>query len=326
MAETACPFCAFSPIKRGAERCPRCNRKFVDDVREDSVVTATRLGGITGAVTASPVPVAVALVIGAVAWFLRVLDVFASLKDPVLLLVVPALLVAGAASVMAAAGPAKHAPALLGLMVMCATALWWTPIQEHNLAFLIFGALILVSTVSEPSPIRLKAGTALAAIVALAGLGALALGPKKGAPVGASSIVDERVGLRWELPAGWKQVDRLDVLLPPTASARRAVMLASNGDSSSAMLMLDRAGGAGVCDEVLVPFPDLVKSNDEPGGPFPRGTRALEGGQFMAACAALPNGPVLAIVVHTTGPAMVLPATLRVLSTQALVLADPAGP
>ena len=211
MAETACPFCAYSPIPTGADDCPRCHRRFVDDVRDDSVVTATRLGGLTGAVTASPVPTAIALGLGAVAWFLRVLDVFTTNGDPVWLLAVPALLVAGAASVMAAAGPAKHVPAVLGLLCMGAVGLWSTPVWLHNVAFAAFGALILVATVSEPSSFRLKGGTALASIAAVVGLAALALGNGKARDgSGLASISDDRVGLRWDLPAGWRQAESLE--------------------------------------------------------------------------------------------------------------------
>lgn len=331
MAETACPYCAYSPIPSGAEDCPRCHRRFVLDVREDSVVTATRLGGLTGAVTASPVPIAIALVLGAVAWFLRVLDVFTSLHDPVYLLAVPALLVAGAASVMAAAGPAKHLPAVLGLVCMAAVGLWLSPVPLHNVAFGAFGALILVATVSEPSSFRLKGGATLASIAAVVGLAALPLGtgkPREGSTL--ASISDERVGLRWDLPAGWRQAESLEGLHPEAPATRRAVLLATNGDGTGAFLVLDREPGDEPCTRLLVDVGAAVlKTPDEAPSPFPRGTTVLEiqgsAGAVRAACAVTPNG-MLGIVVSSTGPASVVEATLRVLANGALVLADPKGP
>lgn len=331
MAETACPFCAYSPIERGAEACPRCRRRFVDDVRDDSVVTATRLGGLTGSVTASPVPIAVALGLGAAAWFLRVLDVFTTMHDPVWLLAVPALLVAGAASVMAAAGPAKHVPALLGLVCMGAVGLWSTPVWLHNVAFAAFGALIFIATVSEPSSFRLKGGAALASVAAIVGLVALALGPAKVREgSGLASISDDRVGLRWDLPAGWHQTESLEGLHPEPSTVRRAVLLSTNGDGTGAFLVLDREPGEDPCTRLLVDLgAAVVKTPDEAPSPFPRGTKVLEvqgsAGAVRAACAVTPTG-MLGIVVSSTGPASVVEATLRVLAGGALVLADPKGP
>ncbi len=331
MAETACPFCAHSPIRSGAEACPRCHRRFVDDVREDSVVTATRLGGLTGSVTASPVPVALALVLGAVAWFLRVLDVFASLHDPVFLLAVPALLVAGAASVMAAAGPAKHLPAMLGLVCMGAVGLWSTPVPLHDAAFGAFGALLLIATVSEPSSFRLKGGAVLASLAALVGLAALPL--RAGTPRDASgltSLSDDRVGLRWDLPAGWRQAESLEGLHPEAPTARRALLLATNGDGTGAFLTLDREPGGDPCTRLLADLGAAVlKTPGEAPSPFPRGTKVLQvegsAGAVRAACAETPHG-MLGIVVSSTGPSSVVEATLRVLASGALVLADPKGP
>ncbi|MBL8924198.1 MAG: hypothetical protein JNJ54_35420 [Myxococcaceae bacterium] len=333
MAETACPFCAFSPIATGAEACPRCRRKFVDDVADDTSVTATRAGGITGAVTASPVPVAIALVLGAVAWLLRVLDVFTVLKDPTFLLAVPVLLIAGAASVMAAAGPAKHLPAVLGLVCLAATGLWWTKVPLHNVAFAAFGALVLLGTLSEPSSLRLRGASLLAGASALVGLVALALGPASQRPdaVGAS-LMDEQVGLRWALPAGWGAATALSGgLEAPRPSPRRAVLLANNQETTQAFLVLDRAPGPSACDALVGGLgASVLKTSDEAPPPFPRGTMVLEiqgsAGAVRAACAAPGGKPLLAVVVSSTGPEAVVEASLRVLASGAAVLADPTGP
>lgn len=333
MAETACPFCAYSPIAMGAEVCPRCRRKFVDEVADDTSVTATRAGGITGAVTASPVPVAVALVLGAVAWLLRVLDVFTTLRDPTFLLAVPVLLIAGAASVMAAAGPAKHLPAALGLVCLAATGLWWTKLPLHNAAFAAFAALVVLGTVSEPSALRLRGGSLLAGLAALVGLVALALGETRPRPNGGTlSLHDEQVGLRWELPAGWTGAASLSGgLEAPQATPRRAVLLASNGDTTQAFLVLDRAPTPQACDGLVNGLgAAVVKTTEFAPAPFPRGTVVLEvqgsAGAVRVACAAPPDKPLLAIVVSTTGPATVVEATLRVLASGASPLADPDAP
>lgn len=324
MAQTACPFCAYSPIRAGEEACPRCRRRFVDDLPDDTSVTATRAGGLTGAVTASPVPVAVAVVALAAAWFLRSLDVVAPLKEPAFLLALPALLIAVAASVMAAAGPAKHLPAAIGVVSAIVAVVWPTGRAVADGAFLAAGVGLVVATVSEPSSLRLKGGTVLVAVLAGAGLAGLALDGRARRSTEVVVLENEAVGVRWTLPSGWRAVERLDLLLPPKPSAQRAVLLVSNDEALSAMAVVDRSGDASVCDEVLVPFPELARGNDEAGGPFPVGLRALEGGPVIAVCAALPKGPVVALVAHTTGPIAVLPVTLRVLAAQ-LVVTDPSG-
>ncbi|MCU0697212.1 MAG: hypothetical protein MUC96_11850 [Myxococcaceae bacterium] len=325
MAQTACPFCAFSPIDPGAEACPRCRRRFVDDVRDDTSVTATRVGGITGAVTASPVPVAVALALVAAAWFLRGLDVVANVRDPLFLLALPAALVAIAASVMAAVGPAKHLPAAVGVACALAAVVWPTGWPLADGAFVGSGLGLVIATVSEPSALRLKGGAALVGLLALMSVGGLLLEPRARPRDEVAVLEDAALGVRWGLPAGWRRIERLDELLPPQPSAKRAVLLASNGDALAAMAVVDRSGAADVCDEVLAPFPNLVRGTDEAGGPFPAGTRVLEAGPIMAACVSLPKGPVVALVTHTTGPVAVLPATMRVLAGQ-LIVANPPGP
>ncbi|MBE2253130.1 MAG: hypothetical protein IAE78_26595 [Myxococcus sp.] len=331
MAQTACPFCAYSPIRPGAEACPRCERRFVQDVLDDGEATATRAGGITGAVTASPAPIAAALLVGAVAWFLRVLDVLTPLREPALLLVVPALLVAGAASVMAAAGPAKHVPAGLGVLCLAAAGLWTTPHWLPTAGFAGFGVLLIIATVSEPSSLRLKGGAALASLAALVGLLALAVPTARrlDAPQ-VASLKDERVGLRWELPAGWRDLERLERLAPPDATPRRAVLRATNGDGTEAFLVLDREIAADGCARLLADLgTGVVKTPDEAPLPFPRGTPVLEVkqdvGAVRAACGVGPSG-LVAIVVSATGPASIVEATLRVLASGAVVTADPAGP
>jgi hypothetical protein len=240
MAQTACPFCAYSPIRPGEEACPRCRRRFVDDLPDDTSVTATRAGGITGAVTASPVPVAVAVVALAAAWFLRSLDVVAPLKEPAFLLALPALLIAVAASVMAAAGPAKHLPAAIGVVSAIVAVVWLTgrAVADGSCggrrvvrwptgravadgAFLAASVGLVVATVSEPSSLRLKGGTVLVALLAGAGLAGLALDGRARRSTEVVVLENEAVGVRWTLPSGWRAVERLDLLLPPKAAARR---------------------------------------------------------------------------------------------------------
>lgn len=334
MAETRCPFCGFSPIPSGEEACPGCHRVFVTDRSftsdGESMVTRTRPGGLTGAVTASPVPVALAMVMGAVAWLLRVVDAFAPLKDPMVLLVVPVLLMAGAASVMASVGPAKHAGAALGLVSVVISLLFWTSVPLHNAALIGWAALLVVATISEPSRLRLRLGTFVASMAAVGSVLALAVGGGRAEGVGPVSLEDARVGLRWNLPAGWLAAPGLTGLAPPERVDRRAVLTATNGDGLEAFLVLDRLAGSRVCEDLEVELgAETVKTPETAPSPFPRGTPVMEviGGARPIRFACARSGQVtLAILVAAEAAPAVLEATLRVLASGALVLADPAGP
>lgn len=333
MAETRCPFCGFSPIPRDAEACPTCRRRFVDDQPDVSTVTATRMGGsITGAVTASPVPAAIALVAGASAWLLRVLDVFGAFRDPAWMVALPVLLVAGAGSVMAAVGPAKHVPVALGLLSSVAAVVWPAHVSLHDGALVAFGLVVMVATVSEPSAPRLKGGATLAVVAALVAVVGLATGDRVKTPQAMASLVDDAVGLRWELPAGWRELDELEGgLSAPQRTERRAVLLAGNGDGAQAFLILDRSADPLTCEGLISGLgTTAVKAGEELGAPFPRGTPMMEirggVGVVRAACGVNPNGPLVALVVSAAAAQSIVESSLRVLATGAIVLADPKGP
>ncbi|MCA3011363.1 MAG: hypothetical protein INH41_03075 [Myxococcaceae bacterium] len=151
MAPTACSICAAPSVPEGSDMCPRCRRNFVDERVVGTSVTATRAGGLTGAVTARPGPVVAALLLTAAAWFLRYLDLIAPVGDPVWLLALPAVAVASAGCVMAAVGPAKHLPVVVGLLGALAALLWPTGRPLVDGAYGAAGLGLVVATVSEPS-------------------------------------------------------------------------------------------------------------------------------------------------------------------------------
>jgi hypothetical protein len=331
MAETRCPFCGFSPIPVDVEACPKCRRRFVDDRPDVSTVTATRAGGITGAVTASPAPAAIALVAGATAWLLRLFEVFGAFHEPGWLLALPALLVAVAGSVMAAVGPAKHLPVVLGVVSSMAAVVWPTHVSAHDSAMVAFGIVTIVATVSEPSSVRLKGGAVVAVGAALVATLVLALADRGKAPAAMVSLVDEKVGLRWELPSGWVELEALTGgLTAPTPADRRAVLRAGNGEDAQAFLVLDRGSDGSSCDALISSLgTSVVKASEELGAPFPRGTQMLEVrggvGVIRAACGATSAGQ-LALVLSTTAAPAIAESSLRVLAIGVIPLADPRGP
>lgn len=332
MAETRCPFCGFSPIPRETEACPKCRRRFVDDAPDVSTVTATRAGGITGAVTASPLPTAVALVAGAAVWLFRLVDVFTPSHDPAWVFVVPALMVAGAGSVMAAVGPAKHVSAALGVVSSTVAALLPAHLGVHDGALVGYGLVLIGATVSEPSALRLKGGTAASVGLALVALVGLALPAGARATSDAMSLYDDAVGLRWGLPAGWKELDHLtDGPSAPKRTSRRSVLFAGDGDGSQAFLVLDRVPGEIDCEGLIAGLGGGArKAGDEAPPPFPRGTPMLDvpggKGALRAACATTSTGALFALVVSTNTAPKIAESSLRVLASGVAILADPNGP
>ncbi len=332
MAETRCPFCGFSPIPRESDACPRCRRRFVDDAPDVSTVTATRAGGITGAVTASPLPAAVALVAGAVVWLFRLVDVFTPSHDPAWVFAVPALLVAGAGSVMAAVGPAKHVSAALGLVSSAIAAVWPAHLGLHDGALIGYGLVLIGATVSEPSSLRLKGGTAAAVGVALVALVGLAVPMAARGASESMSLSDDAVGLRWGLPAGWRELEHLSGgLAAPKRTSRRSVLFAGDDEGAQAALVFDRLPGEVTCEGLLASLgASARKAGDEAPAPFPRGTPMLEvpaaTGTLRAACAITSSDALLALVVSTSAAPKVAESSLRVLASGVVILADPNGP
>lgn len=324
MAETACPFCSFSPIPAGADACPACGKPFVEEMKVDSIVTRTRTGAPTGAVTARPGPAALALVAVAVAWLLRVLDVFAAVGDSPVLLLVPIVFVAGAVSLMGGLGPAKHVPVALGLFGIATALLALTSRPVHDGALMIAGALLVLATVSEPSVMRLQVGSALATLAAFISLGALIAAPAKLLPPVDPGLTDPQVGVTWHLPAGWVSVDRLDGLSAPAAGPRRAVLRAKSSEGAQAFLVLDREAAPTHCDDAIAELGGPgVKTSEQAPAPFARGTVVFDLQGTRLACSVTAQLGLSLVVVSPSAPAIV-DSTVRVLASGVTLLADPA--
>jgi hypothetical protein len=292
-----------------------CDKRFIpDDLSEHSAVTATRAGGaLTGSVTAKPIPSIVALAGGALAWLIRALELFRPVDDPRELFALPAVLFLATASVWRAFGPAKHLPALLGLVSAGAALIWPTKVAFHDAAFVTYGVVLVAATMSEPSTLRLSLGSAVACAAAMAGV--VALIPQRERVLltpEAVSLQDDSGRLRWLLPAGWQEAGLLSGAVLPEAKPHRT-LLRAQGEESTAMLLRDE-GAAGLCSELGALVPDLKKSRDEVRGVFSKGTHALQGPSAVVACIEDEQGGV-AIMVFSSQPDTVRLATLRVLAS-----------
>lgn len=208
--ETICPSCGFSPIPEGAERCPKCHKAFSYERVEYSTVTATRAGGLTGSVTANPVPTAIALGVGAFVWTVRAGGFFGDVGDPPWAFLLAALDVVALVLVMTTSGPAKHAAALAGAVELLAVGLLFGAPVGLSIACAVHGLTLIAMTVAEPGATRLQVGAVVAGVAGLVGLGALAWGlaPKVEARV---VLRDDAAGFSLTLPPGWKGAKEADV-------------------------------------------------------------------------------------------------------------------
>jgi hypothetical protein len=200
--ETLCPSCGFSPIPEGVERCPKCGRAFAYERVEYSTVTATRAGGLTGSVTANPVPTAVALGLGALFWTVRAGGFLVDVGDAPWVFLVAALDVVALVLVMSTAGPAKHVGALTGLVELLAVGIRWDAPPVISTLSALHGLTLIAMTVAEPGALRLKVGAWAGGGFAVLGLAALAWAvvPKPDVRV---VLRDEASGFSLTLPDGW---------------------------------------------------------------------------------------------------------------------------
>lgn len=208
--ETICPSCGFSPIPEGVERCPKCHKAFAYERVEYSTVTATRAGGLTGAVTANPVPTAVALGVGAFVWTVRAGGFVADVGDPPWAFLVAALHVVALVLVMTTSGPAKHAAALAGAIELLAVGLLFAAPAGLSIACAAHGLTLIAMTVAEPGALRLKVGAAIAGLAGVTALAVLVVGlaPK----VEPRAVLrDAAAGFTLTLPPGWKAAKEADV-------------------------------------------------------------------------------------------------------------------
>jgi hypothetical protein len=219
MSETVCPFCTFSPIDDEAERCPRCNRLFVDRFVEQSTISRTVVGGLTGAVTANPWPVALGLLVTAALWAVRGSGLLLEVGDGPFSFAVAAVHVLAVTLVLTATGPAKHAAALASVLAI-AWAAWCALFGDVppvvTVACLMAAAGLMGGSLAEPSRTRIAAGATFAIISALGGAVALGLAS---APASTPSLVLVDGAAQWSMtiPPRWVVRRPID---PPSALTR----------------------------------------------------------------------------------------------------------
>ncbi|MEW5742430.1 MAG: zinc ribbon domain-containing protein [Myxococcota bacterium] len=210
MPETLCPSCGFSPIPEGAEKCPKCGKAFAYERVEYTNVTATRAGGLTGSVTANPVPTAIALGLGAFFFTVRAGGFLGDVGDPPLVFAVAAVDVVALVLVMTTSGPAKHAAAFAGFVELFATLWAQAAPPPVTAACALHGVTLIAMTVAEPGPARLKVGAGVAGAAFLFGLFALiwSVVPK---PESRVVLADEAAGFTLTLPPGWRAAKEAEV-------------------------------------------------------------------------------------------------------------------
>lgn len=208
--ETICPHCGFSPIAEGAESCPRCRKRFVDDKPEATFVTATRAGGLTGSVTANPAPVALALTSGALLWVMRAGGFLVSVGDPPWAFALAALMIIAAMLLMTASGPAKHSAIIAGVVELVALALLPDAPAALTAICALHGVALIAATAVEPGRARLVVGGVTGSALGAVGLAVLAwaIVPK---PTGGVVLTDAVAGYRLVLPEGWAKAGEVDL-------------------------------------------------------------------------------------------------------------------
>ncbi len=206
MSETACPKCTFTPIPEFAERCPKCNHLFAYDRVDYTNVTRTRAGGLTGAVTANPWPVAMAMIFAAIVWTLRAGGFIVSIGDPPWVFGVAAFHVLGAMLLLTTSGPAKHIAILASVIaILAAFGRYEAPIIV-TVACVLIAIGLIVGTIAEPPQSRIVGGATFAIISSLGTIGALWRTPPPAPPQAIVKVGDVQVSLT--LPETWAVAER----------------------------------------------------------------------------------------------------------------------
>ncbi len=215
--ETLCPKCAFSPIPRGAEKCPRCNEVFafnplykrtqrlMVDPQQGLDFEATLRGSLTGAVSAHPAPAATVLALGAALWLVRAAGLFVELHEPSWLFALAALELVAATVLMANIGPAKGFAQVVAVAHVIAAFALGAPLSPHTLASASVGLVVIAMTAGEPSQTRRTAGLC-AGVLSAAAANAALIWVIQAPPPGPVVIDDLRIGYQLVVPAGWKRL------------------------------------------------------------------------------------------------------------------------
>jgi hypothetical protein len=197
LAETLCPKCGFSPIPDRAETCPKCGENFAFhplwkvaqrtkggiDKKASIEMESTTFGGLTGEVSANPIPASVVTGLCAVVWLLRA--GVAQTGDPAWLFVLAALQLGSAALLMANVGPATMLVQLMGLVQLIVPFVIMGAGTNGMIvaaASALPGVAVFITAAGEPGPVRRNAGIVIGAVTFLVAIGAV-FGLKTEAPV-----------------------------------------------------------------------------------------------------------------------------------------------
>lgn len=186
--QTLCPKCGFSPIPDRAETCPKCGENFSFHPlwkvaqrkmmsKTDSIeMESTTFGGLTGEVSANPIPASAVLALCALVWLLRASGLAANHVDPQWLFAVGAMQLGTAFMLLATVGPAT---ALAQVMAVVQLAVPFLVMSDASgglpvaVASGLPGIALLVTTVGEPGPVRRNAGIVAGVVAFIAAVGAV---------------------------------------------------------------------------------------------------------------------------------------------------------
>lgn len=266
--ETICPNCGHSPIREGAEICPRCRKPFAFELVHERIQrakpgdtidgdTTTFGGGVTDAVTAHPMPPAAVFALGAVAWFLRAGGVLGEAEEPAWLyslvavnLVVPMMLIINL-------GPARVVAQLVGLAELAVAVLLAEGdfLNLLHAGFIALPAVILFMTTAEPGPARRNVGLALGVVATGVAVAGMLLGAKT-PRLGEVEIVSRAQGFSLRVPEGYRALGREEMLphlhLPLAGGTARSFGFGNKAKRIYGALTFDRGAALiGGCQELL---------------------------------------------------------------------------
>ncbi|MCP3138472.1 zinc ribbon domain-containing protein [Pyxidicoccus xibeiensis] len=292
----------------------------IQEVDDDATVFGGDL--VTSAVSAHPGPAAAVLLAGAVAWFVRAGGMLGTLSDPPWTYGLVFLDAVLALVLVLNRGPAKTL-VQLGLVLQLLATVWLaraSPLSPVHWAYAAHAVVALTMVVGEPDQVRRFTGLGLGLGAAVASVALLAL-PMAGSFSAGSrqSLVGSELGYRLELPAGWGQLTREQLVphlaLPASTLSGGGVGFGTEAQGRYGLLWVERSPGvtaAGGCKALLqslggVPGPPRTRP-----APPSLGSRALVyalrtpgGAQGSLGCGVLPDGRLvgLAVVASQDGEA-----------------------
>lgn len=241
MAETLCPKCGFSPIPDRAETCPKCGENFAFhplwkvaqrtkggiDKKASIEMESTTFGGLTGEVSANPIPASLVTALCALVWLLRASGVAQS-HDPQWLFAVAAAQLGAAAMLMGNIGPATMLVQLMGVVQLIIP---WVVMGSGTsglvvaVASMIPGVAVFVTAAGEPGPVRRNAGIVTGMLGFILAVGAVfGLKPDAGEGSGAAAGLGGDEG--WDIRGGgYARISKTEVAphlnVPPETHRER---------------------------------------------------------------------------------------------------------